>query len=168
MDNIYLALGDRAKYVTMKIHLAFIIGDNQGGDNIAGRTCFYGKLAKHLSQCCDATPENYNDLSANSYSFVHVEDIMQMVNKEQWDNLVESLYQAQFKTPFFDIDYGASPYGISFAAFPPEGLNALKQGMFKHILYEILLVYLKLNRLSDWTGLFSHGLSILATIVSIL
>jgi hypothetical protein len=34
MDNIYLALSDKAKYVTMEIPpLVFIIGDNQGGDN---------------------------------------------------------------------------------------------------------------------------------------
>ena len=31
MDNIYLVLGDKAKHVNMKIPLAFIIGDNQGG-----------------------------------------------------------------------------------------------------------------------------------------
>ena len=31
MDNIYLVLGDKAKVVTLKIPLAFIIGDNQGG-----------------------------------------------------------------------------------------------------------------------------------------
>ena len=39
MDNSYLVLGDRAKYVNLFIPLAFIIGDNQGGDNISGRTC---------------------------------------------------------------------------------------------------------------------------------
>jgi hypothetical protein len=56
IDYLYLALGDKAKYVAMKVSLAFIIGDNQGDDNIAGHTCFYGKTAKRLSCCCDATP----------------------------------------------------------------------------------------------------------------
>ena len=32
LNNIYLQLGDKAKYVNLKIPLAFIIGDNQGGD----------------------------------------------------------------------------------------------------------------------------------------
>ena len=40
MDNIYLVLGGKAKFVILKIPFAFIIGDNQGGDTIAGRTCF--------------------------------------------------------------------------------------------------------------------------------
>jgi hypothetical protein len=126
----------------MKIPLAFNIRDNQGGDNTAGRTCFYGIQAKHISRCCDASPDNYDDFSANSCSFLHTEDIMDMVNKEQWEEL-EALYQAQLWNPFFDVDYGASPYGIIFAACPPEGLHALEQGIFKHLLNEVLGVYLK-------------------------
>ena len=142
MDNIYLALGDKAKYVNMKIPLAFIIGDNQGGDNIAGRTCHYGITAKRISRCCDATPHNYADVSADSCSFLHMKPIMQMVQEQRWGDL-EGLYQAQFWNPFFDVDYGASPYGICFAACPPEGLHALEQGVFKHLLEEVLGVYLK-------------------------
>ena len=34
MNNSYLVLGDKAKYVNLMIPLAFIIGDNQGGENI--------------------------------------------------------------------------------------------------------------------------------------
>jgi hypothetical protein len=83
MDNIYLVLGDKAKYVTMKIPLAFIIGDNQGGDNIAGRTCFYGIQAKRISRCCDATPDSYKDFSVHSCSYLRMQDIMNMVNQEQ-------------------------------------------------------------------------------------
>jgi hypothetical protein len=142
MDNIYLVLGDKAKYVTMKIPLAFIIGDNQGGDNIAGRTCFYGIQAKRISRCCDATPDSYKDFSVHSCSYLRMQDIMNMVNQEQWVEL-EALYQAQFWNPFFEVNYGANPFGIFFAACPPEGLHALEQGIFKHILNEILGVYLK-------------------------
>ena len=41
MDNLYLALEDKARIVNLKIPLAFIIGNNQGGDGIAGQICFY-------------------------------------------------------------------------------------------------------------------------------
>ena len=67
---------------------------------------------------------------------------MEMVSEQRWDDL-DSLYQAQFWNPFFDVNYGASPYGIFFAACPPEGLHALEQGVFKHLLEEVLGVYLK-------------------------
>ena len=36
MGNSYLVLGEKAKYVNLMIPLAFIIGDNRGGDNISG------------------------------------------------------------------------------------------------------------------------------------
>ena len=39
MDNWDLAVGDKAKIVNLNIPLAFIIGDNQGGDGITGRIC---------------------------------------------------------------------------------------------------------------------------------
>ena len=143
MDNIYLVLGDKSKYVNLKIPLAFIIGDNQGGDNISGRTCHYGISAKRISRCCDATPANYSDVSKDSCSFLDMSLICQLVNDENWQAL-ESLYQAQCWNPFFDVDYGANPSGIFFSACPPEGLHALEQGVFKHLLEEVLGVYLSL------------------------
>ena len=79
MNNIYLQLGDKAKYVNLKIPLAFIIGDNQGGDQIAGRTCHYGIHAKRISRTCDATPDNYADVSKDSCTFLVMEDIKEMV-----------------------------------------------------------------------------------------
>lgn len=142
MDDIYLALGDKAKFVNMKIPLAFIIGDNQGGDMIAGRTCHYGITASRISRCCDATPDNYADVTADSCSFLEMERIMDLVRTQSWGEL-DSLYQAPFWNPFFDVDYGASSLGIFFAACPPEGLHALEQGIFKHLLHELLGVYLK-------------------------
>ena len=158
LDNSYLVLGDRAKYVNLMIPLAFIIGDNQGGDNISGRTCHYGITARRISRSCDATPENYVDVSKDSCSFLLMESIIQLVNDEEWDEL-HTLYQAPFWNPFFEVDYGANPYGIFLAACPPEGLHALEQGVFKHLLEEILGVYLKPEQIAildrvvqSWVG----------------
>ena len=142
MDNVYLVLGGKAKYVILKIPLAYIIGDNQGGDTIAGRICFYGITAKRISRCCDATAENYDDMSPGSCAFLNMEDIMEMVDHQRWQDL-EDLYQSQCWNPFFEVDYGANPAGIFLAACPPEGLHALEQGIFKHLLDEILGQLLK-------------------------
>ncbi len=76
MDNIYLALGDKAKIVNLKIPLAFIIGDNQVGDLIVGHTCSYGIKATYISRTCDATPDNYANVSVDSCSFLCMEGIM--------------------------------------------------------------------------------------------
>ena len=158
MNNSYLVLGDKAKYVNLMIPLSFIIGDNQGGDNISGRTCHYGITAKRISRCCDATPDNYADVSKDSCSFLLMDDIIQLVNDQEWDEL-DSLYQAPFWNPFFEVDYGANPHGIFLSACPPEGLHALEQGVFKHLLEEVLGVYLKPEQISkldrvvqSWVG----------------
>ncbi len=140
------------------IPLAFIIGDNQGGDNISGRTCHYGITARRISRSCDATPDNYADVTKDSCSFLHMDSIIQLVNNEEWVQL-DSLYQAPFWNPFFEVDYGANPYGIFLATCPPEGLHALEQGVFKHLLGEILGVYLKPQQIAildrvvqSWVG----------------
>ena len=128
--------------MNLKIPLAFIIGDNQGGDQIAGRTCHYGLTAKRISRTCDATPANYADVTKDSCTFLVMEDIKDLVRNEEWGQL-QSLYQAQCWNPFFDVDYGANKWGIFFAACPPEALHALEQGVFKHLLEAILGDYLK-------------------------
>ena len=142
MDNLYLALGDKAKIVNLKIPLAFIIGDNQGGDGISGRVCFYGISAKRISRCCDATADNYANMSKDSCTFLSMEDMINLVNNEAWEDL-DALYQAQCWNPFFEIDYGSNSSGVFVAACPPEGLHALEQGIFKHLLEEVLGNYLK-------------------------
>ena len=53
-----LKLGDKSKVVTLKLPIMFIIGDNQGGDAICGRTIYYGKTARRISRICDAGPEH--------------------------------------------------------------------------------------------------------------
>ena len=66
-----------------------------------------------------------------------MEDIIQLVNDECWDDLA-LLYQAQFWNPFFEVDYGGNTSGIFLAACPPKGLHALEQGVLKHLLEEVL------------------------------
>ena len=49
LNNILLKLGRKQNFVDIKIPLMFIIGENQGGDSICGRTIFYGKSARRIS-----------------------------------------------------------------------------------------------------------------------
>jgi hypothetical protein len=142
LRGIYVQLGDKAKRVNLKIPLAFIIGDNMGGDQISGRRVSYGLWAKRISRTCDATPANYADVDKDSCTFLEMDDIKKMVLAKAWHDL-ENLYQAQCWNPFFDVDYGANIWGIFFAACPPEALHALEQGVFKHLLESILGGYLK-------------------------
>jgi hypothetical protein len=61
----------------------------------------------------------------------------------EWADL-ESLYQTQCWNLFFEVkNYRSNPSGIFVAACPPEGLHALEQGIFKHLLEEVLGNYLK-------------------------
>ena len=78
----------------------------------------------------------------NACTFLSMEDIINLVNSEQWADL-EALYQAQCWNPFFEIDYGSNSSGVFVAACPPEVLHALEQGIFKHLLEEVLRSYLK-------------------------
>jgi hypothetical protein len=75
LSHIYLQLRDKAKHVNLKIPLAFIIGDNQGGDQILGRCISYdGMWAKSISRCCDATPANYSNVEKDPCTFLDMED----------------------------------------------------------------------------------------------
>ena len=85
--------------------------------------------AKCISRWCDATPENYDNLSKDSCRFLEMQPIIELCIEKRWADL-ELLYQAQYWNPFFEVDYGANPYGIFVAACPPEGLHALEQGIF--------------------------------------
>jgi hypothetical protein len=45
MQEVYLPLGDKGKDVNMLIPLAFVVGDNQGGDGIIGCAAVYNETA---------------------------------------------------------------------------------------------------------------------------
>ena len=45
---IPLTLGNETRTVTLKVPLAFIIGDIQGGDGICGRSAYYNSDARRI------------------------------------------------------------------------------------------------------------------------
>ena len=55
MNNFQLTWGNKTKLVNLKIPLAFIIGDAQGGDTICGGPPTYSLNSRHISQMCNVT-----------------------------------------------------------------------------------------------------------------
>jgi hypothetical protein len=103
MDAVYLQLGNKGKYVNLRIPLvAFIIGDNQGGDSIAGRSAFYGQSVHHISHTCDATPETYGIIEPDCCSPLNMGEIQAMVIAQDWEG-INNLHQCPCWNPFLDV-----------------------------------------------------------------
>ena len=159
MTDVYLTLADKGKDVNMFIPLAFIVGDNQGGDGITGRAAVYNETARRICRSCDATVAAYDTIESDCCQPLNMDDIMSMVVAQDWDGL-HALHQAPCWNPFFDVCYGGNPGGIFTAACPAEALHALENGLFLHSLKAVLGGCLKpqeivlLDRsIQDWTKL---------------
>ena len=134
--KVPLTLGDQTKVVNLKVPLAFIIGDIQGGDNICGRSAYYQSDARRICRICNATPEVYESKDVNNCQLLIMEDIKQLYidsKKEYLYNLMQyDTWQA-----FFDIDYGGLPGGVFTAACPPEALDSLENCLINHFLRQL-------------------------------
>jgi len=92
----------------LKVPLAFIIGDIQGGDNICGRSACYQADARRICGMCNATPDVYESNDMDSCNLLVMEDIMQMCTIKETDKL-EALLQSPNWQAIFGIDYGGLP-----------------------------------------------------------
>ena len=137
MQDVYFPLGDKGKDVNLLVPLAFIVGDNQGGDGITGRAAVYNETARRICRSCNATIAQYDTITSDSCEPLNMEDIMAMVISQDWPGL-HSLHQAPCWNPFFDVCYGGNPGGIFTAACPAEALHALENGLFLHSLKAVL------------------------------
>lgn len=128
LDGVPLTLGNKTRTVNLKVPLAFIIGDIQGGDGICGRSAYYGMKAKHICCMCDATPALYDSKEMDNCNMLVANDIKQMcLNKDE--EQLESLMQSVNYQAFYDIEYGGSPGGVFTAACPPEALHSFENGL---------------------------------------
>ena len=136
LNNVELTLGSCTKMVNLKVPLAFIIGDIQGGDAICGRSAYYGPDARRICRMCDATPAVYNAKESIQCKLLIMEDMKQLcINKDSkklYDLMQYPTWQA-----FYDIDYGGLPGGVFTAACPPEALHSLENGLVLHCLKEL-------------------------------
>ncbi len=134
--KIPLTLGNQTKKVNLKVPLAFIIGDIQGGDNICGRSAYYQSDARRICRMCNATPEVYDSKEVDNCQLLVMEEMKQLcINKE--NDKLHSLMQYNNWQAFFDIDYGGLPGGVFTATCPPEALHSLENGLINHCLKEL-------------------------------
>ena len=88
LDKFELTLGQYKKVVNLKIPLAFIIGDAQGGDNICGRSAYYNQDARRISCMCNATPSLYEGKIHKSCKLLNMKKIKNWVNKKRKINFI--------------------------------------------------------------------------------
>ena len=136
LQNVEVTLGSQTKCVNLKVPLAFIIGDIQGGDGICGRPAYYGDSAKRICRMCNATKAAYDSKQMDCCELLVMDDIKQMCINKEYDKL-DALYQYRTWQAFYDIDYGGSPCGVLTAACPPEALHSLENGLINHCLKEL-------------------------------
>jgi len=136
MENIKLILGNKFKYVNLKVPLAFIIGDSQGGDNICGCSAYYNKDAHRISQMCDVTPCQYGNAAVDCCNLLVMKDIQELVLNQDNERLYD-LMQSKHWQAFFNIDYGGEPGGVFTVACPPEALHAIENGIILHCLKQV-------------------------------
>lgn len=89
---ISLTLGNETKNVNLKVPLAYIIGNIQGGDNICGKSAYYNADAKHICRMCNATPKAYNSKEADCCQLLVMEEMKQLC-KESDSVKMHSLMQ---------------------------------------------------------------------------
>ena len=136
LDNVELRLGDHTKMVNLKVPLAFIIGDIQGGDGICGRSAYYGKDARRICHMCDATPAVYDSRKPNKCNLLIMEEMKQLCIDKDLKKLYDLMQYPTWQA-FYDIDYGGLPGGVFTAACPPEALHSLENGLVLHCLKEM-------------------------------
>ena len=136
LNDIPLTLGNKTKNINLKIPLAFINGDIQGGDGICGRSAYYRDDARRICRMCDATPEVYESNDPDNCRLLNM-DYMMNLSQTKNEEALRNLMQTHNWLAFFDIDYGGSPGGVFTAACPPEALHSLENGLINHCLKEL-------------------------------
>ena len=71
-----------AKFVSMKIPVMFMIGDNKGGDVISGQPIYYGKDALRISQTCDASCDQLEEPIAGKCIRIIRKDVLDLVEQK--------------------------------------------------------------------------------------
>ena len=128
-------MGNKTKIVNLKVPLAYIIGDIQGGDGICGHSAYYNSDAKRICRMCDATPDAYSSIEVDNCNLLVMSDVIHLCKNNMHKEL-DALMQARNWQAFYDIDYGGLPGGVFTAACPPEALHSLENGLINHCLKE--------------------------------
>ena len=137
LDNVVLSLGPYEKLVNLKIPVAFIIGDAQGGDFICSRSLTYnGMIAERACRTCDVGRDSMGLAELNMCRRIIQADVEALIAAGDVEGLI-ALCQHACDNAFFKLCYGGSPFGVFTAAAPTEGLHQLEKGLILLCLQEL-------------------------------
>jgi hypothetical protein len=142
-------LGHAGKWVNLYVPLQFIIGDVEGGDQLASRQTFKGEICRRLCRTCDVSTANCarTDIQCERIRVADVEHLIAT-------STVAELHQFRQRPGFnslYKIDCGGDLYGV-FSMIHTEGLHALEVGLISYSL-EILFADLTARQQSKLDGL---------------
>jgi hypothetical protein len=82
LDNIVLTLGGITKCVNLKVPIAFIIGDMQGGDKICACSPCYSNKMQHLCRKCNIRGREADDpfVTCNQTIMSHIQALVKNKN----------------------------------------------------------------------------------------
>jgi hypothetical protein len=142
VQDVTVELGTfRKEHVNIKVPVAMIIGDMQGGDKHCGSKIGYSKdLARLCRQCNIAGDESGDPLvKCGKMSMVK---IRQYVLDGEVD-ILKAISQNNVYSAWFDVCFGGCPRGIFSAAMPVEALHALEAGLMRDVTLILYKVDLK-------------------------
>eukprot|EP00978_Attheya_sp_CCMP212_P024611 scaffold77587_cov39-Attheya_sp.AAC.1 len=119
--------------VTLKIHIAFIIGDCNGHDVLSGRYASHSIIL--LCRDCDCTLTNADNHQIKC-KMRDMSEIKQLTDQRPTKATLaqlQSIGQHYVRNAFYDLDFGENPGGIHTAS-PIEMLHGLELGWFKYAL----------------------------------
>jgi hypothetical protein len=132
LDNITLTLGGVTKCVNLKVPIAFIIGDMQGGDKICSCSPCYSNRMQRLCRKCNIKGSEADDPFVKCKRMI-MSKIQKLVENGDFESL-DQINQYHVKNAWFLMDYGGDKYGIFSAACVVEALHALENGLIKQCL----------------------------------
>ena len=137
LDDVILRLGPYEKRVNLKIPVAFIIGDSQGGDYVVGRSPYYnGRKAKRVCRTCNAGVDTIDKTERGICQRIIQADMQILIDNND-EAALKNLMTAPVQNAFMKLNYGGSPFGIYTAAMPTEPLHQFENGVMKNCLTQL-------------------------------
>ena len=136
LDNFKLRIGNKWKFVNLRIPVAFVISDTQGADKLCGRYVFYKENVQRLHRTCKCSPGDATNTDTKCV-WVKEEEMMGVIARNDKDELAKYSQHSIPLHAFRSIDFGGNPYGI-YGATPSDNLHVVKLGIMKYTL-EIFL-----------------------------
>ena len=129
LNHTSVTLGNISKVVNIKVPLAFIIGDMQGGDKLASCSPSYNCNMSRICRKCNVKGNQSGDPLIQCCC-IHQDLVQQLVNDQEIEKL-KAMNQYNVDNVFFHVCFGETPYGVFIAATTTKPLHSLEIGLIK-------------------------------------